>query len=76
MRILDTESCTIASGSEFIAQIRKNYARTAVITQALFTFGRVIKSLRGLNKRPWTIDYTKSPKLIDLKKLIRFINFK
>ena len=74
MRILDTESCTIASGSEFIAQIRKYYARTAVSTQALFTFGRVIKSLRRLNRRPWTIDYTKSPKLIDLKKLIRFTN--
>ena len=70
MRILDTESCTIASGSEFFAQIRKNYARTAVSTQALFTFGRVIKSLRGLNKRPWTIDYTKSLNFIDLEKLI------
>ena len=70
MRILDTESCTIASGSEFIAQICKNYARTAVSTQALFTFGRVIKSLRRLNKRPWTIDYIKSLKFIDLKKLI------
>ena len=69
MRILDTESCTIASGSEFFAQIRKNYARTAVSTQPMFKFCRVIKSLRGLNKRPWTIDYTKYPKLIDLKNL-------